>query len=343
MPVLYLPAPGWVAVTCYAGGLASLLVWRVGRDREVSRARAWLLLGAALLALAVGVAAWPLVRPADGLLRLTILDVGQGDAIVVETPDGRALLIDAGSGGPMRLDAGERVVAPFLWNRGILRLAGLAVTHDDSDHAGGAGAVRRLFRDRRGVDRGESPTTRRFGGAELAALPSTAVNGWRRNEAALVLRIDMGLASFLLTSDIGIPRERELTTAGARLDSMVLKVAHHGSRSSTSSEFLRTVGPRLAAISVGARNAYGHPDAGVVARLSEAGAQIYRTDRDGALIFETDGGHLDRHTVGFGTDRPRLPRPRTDLLESVRHDPINDHYSEAARQLSLQRDRPAHA
>jgi competence protein ComEC len=290
--VLYLPAPGWVAVTCYVGGLASVLVWRVGRDRAVSRARAWLLLGTALLALAVGVAVWPLVRPADGLLRLTILDVGQGDAIVVETPDGRALLIDAGSGGPMRLDAGERVVAPFLWNRGILRLAGLAVTHDDSDHAGGAGAVRRLFAIDEEWTAANPPTTQRFGGAELAALPSTAVNGWRRNEAALVLRIDMGLASFLLTSDIGIPRERELTAAGARLDSMVLKVAHHGSRSSTSSEFLRTVGPRLAAISVGARNAYGHPDTGVVARLSEAGAQIYRTDRDGALIFETDGATL---------------------------------------------------
>src|SRR5207244_13426284 len=79
---------------------------------------------------------------------------------------------------------------------------------------------------------------------------------------------------------------------GGRRDSMVLKVGHHGSRSSTSSEFLRTVGPRLAAISVGARNAYGHPDAGVVARLAEAGAQIYRTDRDGALIFETDGATL---------------------------------------------------
>jgi competence protein ComEC len=192
----------------------------------------------------------------------------------------------------MRLDAGERVVAPFLWNRGILRLAGLAVTHEDSDHAGGAAAVRRLFTIDEEWTAANPPTTRRFGGAEIAALPATAVNGGRRNEAALVLRIELGLASFLLTSDIGVPRERELTAAGARLDSMVLKVAHHGSRSSTSSEFLRTVGPRLAAISVGARNAYGHPDAGVVARLSEAGAQIYRTDRDGALIFETDGATL---------------------------------------------------
>ncbi|MGH7345291.1 MAG: ComEC/Rec2 family competence protein, partial [Candidatus Rokuibacteriota bacterium] len=108
----------------------------------------------------------------------------------------------------------------------------------------------------------------------------------------LVLRIDMGLASFLLASDIGTPRERELVASGARLDAIVLKVAHHGSRSSTSDEFLRAVGPRLAAISVGGRNAYGHPDAGVAGRLAAAGAEIYRTDRDGALIFETDGGTL---------------------------------------------------
>jgi len=189
----------------------------------------------------------------------------------------------------MRLDAGERVVAPFLWNRGILRLAGLAVTHDDSDHAGGAGAIRRLFTIDEEWAAVNPPAPRRFGGAGLAALPSIVTDGGRRNEAALVLRIDMGLASFLLTSDIGVPRERELAALGARLDSMVLKVAHHGSRSSTSTEFLHAVNPRLAAISVGARNAYGHPDAGVVARLSAAGAQVYRTDRDGALIFETDG------------------------------------------------------
>jgi competence protein ComEC len=287
--VVYLPAPGWPAVTCYVGGLASLLVWHGAGDRDGRGPRAWLLLGGALLALAIGFAAWPLLRPADGRLRLTVLDVGQGDAIVVEMPDGRALVVDAGSGGPMRLDTGERVVAPFLWNRGIRRLAGLAVTHDDSDHAGGAGAIRRLFAIDEEWAALNPPAPHRFGGAGLAALPPTATDAGRRNEAALVLRIDMGLASFLLTSDIGVPRERELAASGARLDSMVLKVAHHGSRSSTSAEFLHAVNPRLAAISVGARNAYGHPDAGVVARLSGVGAQVYRTDRDGALIFETDG------------------------------------------------------
>src|SRR5206468_1619865 len=80
-----------------------------------------------------------------GRLRLIVLDVGQGDAIALEAPDGRVLLVDAGGGGPMRLDAGERVVAPFLWNRGHLRLAGAIVTHPDADHAGGMETVRRLF------------------------------------------------------------------------------------------------------------------------------------------------------------------------------------------------------
>jgi competence protein ComEC len=285
--VVHLPAPGWVAVTCYVAGLALLLTWCGGRKRSV------LFLGISLLALAVGVGVWPLVRPADGRLRLTVLDVGQGDAIVVEMPDGRALLVDAGSGGPMRLDAGERVVAPFLWNRGILRLAAVAVTHDDSDHAGGAASVRRLFSiDEEWTSASLPLVPRRFGRVEVAPLPPTAVTGGRRNEAALVLRIEMGLASFMLASDIGASRERELMASGSRLDSTVLKVAHHGSRSSTSAEFLRAVGPRLAVISVGSRNPYGHPDAGVMARLVDAGVELYRTDRDGALIFETDGGTL---------------------------------------------------
>ena len=126
----------------------------------------------------------------------------------------------------------------------------------------------------------------------MTPLPPLAAPGGRRNDAGLVLRIEMGLASFLLASDIGAARERELVASGARLESTVLKVGHHGSRSSTTEEFLRAVRPTIAAISVGARNSYGHPDAGVLVRLAEAGAEIYRTDRDGAVVFETDGGAL---------------------------------------------------
>jgi competence protein ComEC len=323
--VVHLPAPGWIAVTSYVGGLAVLLAWYGGRARDGrpansagqsrggrspllptggsreggagcrlgSDSRSPLLLGISLLVLAVGVAAWPLVRPSDGRLRLTVLDVGQGDAIVIEMPDGRAILVDAGSGGPMRLDAGERVVAPFLWNRGILRLAGVAVTHDDADHAGGMAAVRRLFRiDEQWTGANPPAAPRRFGRALVTPLPPLDAPGGRRNDASLVLRIEMGLASFLLASDIGAAREHELVASGTRFGSTVLKVAHHGSRSSTTTAFLREARPTVAAISVGPRNPYGHPDPGVLARLAEAGAQIYRTDRDGAVIFESDGRTL---------------------------------------------------
>ena len=258
-------------------------------DYDLSRRSAILWVAAAT---ALGAAMWPLVRPADPRLRLTVLDVGQGDAIVAEMPDGSAIIVDAGPGGPRRLDAGERVVAPFLWNRGFLRLAGAVVTHDDSDHAGGMGAVRRRLR----IDEhwtGGDPTTAAhwFGGVMVKALPRLATGG-RRNDGGLVLRIEVGLVSFLLASDIEAARERELVESGLPIAATVLKVAHHGSRSSTTAEFVRAVRPAVAVISVGARNPYGHPDPGVLARLGEAGARIYRTDRDGAVILETDGHML---------------------------------------------------
>jgi competence protein ComEC len=302
--VVHLPAPGWTATTCYVGGLALLRAgWPARRgpapgeradavEPAAPGNRKLLLPGIALLVLAAVFAAWPLVRPPDGRLRLIVLDVGQGDAIVVELPDGRTLLVDTGSGGPMRLDAGEHVVAPFLWNRGVLRLAGVAVTHDDSDHAGGLASVRRLF----AIDEQWTPASplvgsRRFGAVTVTVLPPPPTPAGR-NDAGLVVRLELGLASFLLGSDIGAARERELVTAGVPLAATVLKVAHHGSRSSSTAEFLGAVSPAVAVISVGARNAYGHPDPAVLERLAAAGARIYRTDRDGAVIVETDGATL---------------------------------------------------
>ncbi len=251
----------------------------------------------ALMLAAIALAAWPLLRPPDGRLRLTVLDIGQGDAIVVEAPDGRALLIDAGPGGPMRLDTGERVVAPYLWNRGHLRLAKTIVTDADADHAGGMGAIRRLFGvaepwDVEQLARGPHW----FGGAMLSLVwPRWEVAGHAargRNDETLVLRIEYGLASFLLASDIEAAAEQALVASRAPLGATVLKVAHHGSRTSSTPAFLHTVAPTAAVISVGARNPYGHPDAGVLERLRTAGARVYRTDSDGAVIFETDGRAL---------------------------------------------------
>ncbi|MBI4593461.1 MAG: DNA internalization-related competence protein ComEC/Rec2, partial [Candidatus Rokubacteria bacterium] len=322
--LLHLPAPSWPATAAYGLALGlGLLAWRLRAERPE---RARLCAGGAgvLAVVAVALACWPLVRPAGGLLRLTMLDVGQGDAIVMETPGGRAVLIDAGPGGPLRLDAGERVVSPFLWNRGLMRLAAAVTTHDDQDHAGGMAVVRRNFSIGTTLEPGQrhwidgvsimaltgEPAGAGLRGANPHSPRSPAPVGSpvrRRNDDALVLRVDYGLASFLLTSDIPAATERALLASTEPLGATVLKVAHHGSGGSSTREFLERVRPRLALISVGARNPHGHPAPPVLDRLAATGARVYRTDRDGAVIVETDGaaltatrwatGHVDRYCL----------------------------------------------
>ena len=288
--VLHLPAPGPVAIVCYVAALGlGLAAWHL----RATRLRLARRLGATAMALAVasaGLTLWPALRPADGRLRVSILDVGQGDAIVVEGPNGRAVLVDAGAGGPYRLDAGERVVAPFLWNRGVLKLAAAVVTHADIDHAGGMAAVRALFGVDEAWDGGVERGPLALGGAVLTPLPTAAAG---RNDSARVLRLDFGLASVLLTSDIEAAGERALIESGAPLAAVVLKVPHHGSRTSSGAELLAAVRPSVAVISVGPRNPYGHPDPGVLDRLTAAGARIYRTDHEGAILIETDGRTLE--------------------------------------------------
>jgi competence protein ComEC len=295
--VAHLPAPPWTAVAAYGTALAlGLLAWR--RRESASGARP---LGAAatlLLGVAVALAAWPVLRPGDGRLRVTVLDVGQGDAIVVETPDRRAILVDAGVGGSLRLDVGERVVAPFLWNRGFLRLAAVLATHGDADHVGGLPAVRRLFPVAADWSDEEPPGRRWLGGVMFTT--SVAAGAASRNDAALLLRLELGLASFLLASDITARAEGSLVAGGSSLRATVLKVPHHGARGSSSAAFLRAVRPDVAVISVGARNGYGHPAPETLGRLAAAGATVYRTDRDGAVTVETDGRGLTVTTWATG-------------------------------------------
>jgi competence protein ComEC len=308
--LIYLPAPPGPAVIAYTAMLGALVAGHrlVHQAPRVARG---LWTGAAVaLSLAVIITAWPLVTPADGRLRVAILDVGQGDAIVVEGPDGRAVVIDAGAGGPARLDAGERVVAPYLWWRGLLRLAGTVVTHDHADHAGGMPAVRARFA-------GAEPWTpaelraapRALGGALLSALP--AMPGVRANDQALVLRLDFRAVTFLLASDIPGVTEAALGERGLPLQSTILKVPHHGARDSSTPTFLDAVRPAIAAISVGARNPYRHPDPATLARLEATGARIVRTDRDGAVLFETDGRTLTMTTWATGARERWCVDPET--------------------------------
>ena len=286
--VIHLPAPGPAAIVAYVGALGcGLVAWH----QRARRGRCAALGGGAAVAMltAVVLAALPMLTRGDGKLRIAVLDVGQGDAIVVEAPDGRAVVVDAGAGGPWRLDAGERAVAPFLWNRGVLRLHATLTTHSDIDHAGGMAALRRLFRPAETWDGVAGART--LGGVLLTSM-APDVPGGRRNDRATVLRIELGLASVLLASDVEAAGERALLAANVPLGATVLKVGHHGAAGSTTLPFLAAVRPAVAIVSVGARNPYGHPDAGTLARLAAVGARVYRTDRDGAVLMETDGRTL---------------------------------------------------
>jgi competence protein ComEC len=285
--LVHLPAPSGLAIICYAGGLGlTLAAWRQRVDqprRAIGTASA----AAVLLAGAVGLGAGPLLPRPEGTLRISALDVGDADAIVIEPPAGGAILVEGGSGAH-RLDAMERVVAPFLWNRGVLRLAALARTQPEAEATGRT--------DDRQIPAREIWTRDSFrDGPRLAGgMLVSAVSG-----APLILRIDYGRASFLLAGDASVATERGLVAAGSPVGATVLLAPRHGARDSSTPAFMRAVAPTVAVVSVGARGAHGHPDAETLARLTAAGARVFRTDRDGAVLLETDGRVLT--VAGFAS------------------------------------------
>jgi competence protein ComEC len=312
LPGAWIPIPPPPAWSVAAGGLALLLLPLAGARRAHRVAVAALGLAAAL-----GPAA--LLRP-DGQLRVLMLDVGQGEAILVRGPDGAAVLVDAAGGGAGRSDRGERVVVPALRRAGVLRLAAVALTHGDPDHAGGllgvlagvpvgevwlpAGSAAAGWDD---VLAGLGVPTRPLARGDrltLGPLLITALHPPRPapghpappatdpNNGSLVLRVEWGLATVLLMGDAERPVERALLDAGLPLRSLVLKVGHHGSRHATGGPFVEAVGPRLALISAGAGNPFGHPAPEVLWRLAGAGVEAARTDRDGAVEVWSDGSRL---------------------------------------------------
>jgi len=290
--------------------------------------RRWQLLTAAPLAvLGLAVATYPFVPSLEpGKLEVTVLDVGQGDSIFAAFPDGRTMLIDGGGTyGAVRIggvrtgfDTGEQVVSPYLWNRGLKRLDVVALTHAHQDHLGGLDAVLENFRARelwvgrdvaspayrglldlaqeRGVRvvhqiRGEAFACDGVAGHFLWPDTSAEAESAKNNDS-MVMRLQHGSVAVLLPGDIERPVERELLSHGDPLAADFLKVAHHGSKTSTSAELLRDVAPRLAVISVGEANPFGQPNPDVLERLSTAGARVLRTDRDGAVTILSDGRTL---------------------------------------------------
>jgi competence protein ComEC len=261
---------------------------------------------------------WTYVRWLDPSLRVTFLSVGQGDAAVVELPRGRVVVVDGG-GLPGSFDPGERVVAPFLRSRKIMRVDVLALSHPQQDHYEGLAYLAEHFRPRafwsNGVPAsaagfarleaalaraGTARTTLHAGVTALAAPdtriealhPAPGGRGLGVNDASLVLRVVHGEVAVLLTGDVEADGETALVGSGAPLASAVLKVAHHGSDTSSTTRFLRTVTPRIAVVSAGHENRFGFPAPAVLDRLAAAGAVVWRTDRDGAVRVESDGATI---------------------------------------------------
>lgn len=269
---------------------------------------------------------------ARGRLSIMFLDVGQGDAMLVSFPRGRLLLLDSGGRPDFTrrekdhgdneevfiedsIGIAEAAVMPALWRRGIRRLDWLVASHGDADHVEGFPDIARSFAIGAALDGlGASPDGTLEQAARAANVPlyslkrgdAFEVDGVRvetlapfaddarasSNNRSLVLRLRFGERAFLLTGDIEKETETRLAESESELRADVLKVAHHGSRTSSSDAFLARVAPQHAVISVAEPSPYGHPHAEALARLLASGAEVWRTSHCGALTISTDGRDL---------------------------------------------------
>jgi competence protein ComEC len=305
---LHVPSPPIpVLIAVY---LAAYLLLIRGGKRIVR----WAAAGLCVLVVTVWIGRMWASHP-DGRLHVTFLDVGQGDAAWIELPDGKTMLIDGG-GAYGHFNLGRLAVAPYLWNTGHWRIDYLVASHPQLDHMGGLGYLASKFqigelwtngmksdadfyKQFREIISARGIPEKRITSDDLPLdlddarirplHPEASGSFVSVNDQSLVLRIEYRREAILFTGDIERPAERELLEWGDRLRSTVLKVPHHGSRTSIDADFLSRVDPAIAVISVGENNPYGHPSAETVAAYEAKKARIYRTDRDGAVIFATDG------------------------------------------------------
>jgi len=347
---VWLPPVGWWQVVAAYALLGTLPRLRRAAIRGAVRwagLAVWGLLVAALLS--AGSALPGSLGPR--LLVVTVLDVGQGDAILVQSPAGRALLVDGGGEVELpgrsdvseradgertvatRSDVGARRVVPALRRLGVRRLDVVVLSHAHEDHVGGLPAVLQNFSVDLVLEPGVphlSPSYTWFlelvrrrriayalarqgqridlGGGAAAHVLWPPQEGERQeaagqvNARSVVARVVFNRFSVLLTGDIEAETEAQLAR-GEGLQSTVLKVAHHGSRTSTTPIFVDAVRPLYAVISVGRGNFFGHPHVQTLRTLEQRGIRVYRTDRDGAVILRSDGRWLAVETVRHA--RPR--------------------------------------
>jgi competence protein ComEC len=256
-------------------------------------------------------------------VRVHFIDVGQGESILAQSPEGKTALIDGGYGGSGTL--------AYLQSHGIARIDVMIASHPHADHIGGLVDVLRAmhvgevwtsgashgtgvferFLDAiadakvpyREAARGDSISC----GSLIFAVLRSDPHARDLNDTSLALRLQVGEVSFLFTGDAERPSEQAmLREVASELPSTVLKVGHHGSYTSSSPEFLAVVQPEVAVYSAGAHNSYGHPHASTIRNLQRVGAQIYGTDKNGAVVIATDGA---TYTITTGTGEGQVREP----------------------------------
>ena len=263
-------------------------------------------------------------------LRLTFIDVGHGDSVLIEFPAGKRMLIDGGGLYEDRFDTGKNIIAPLLWMKKIRKIDTLVLTHPDPDHLKGLNFIASQFSIGQFWDNGfrtdsepylrlkktleekkiktlslnEETPPQIINGVEISVLNPPVWSAmqrevrklWDLNNSSLVMKLQFKNVSVLLTGDIGKEVEERILRKGYLLKSDVLKIPHHGSSSSSSPLFLERVKPTYAILSVGERNIGRLPHPEVLKRYQQLGPRIFRTDKHGAVTVITDGENIEVDT-----------------------------------------------
>ncbi|MCK5257274.1 MAG: DNA internalization-related competence protein ComEC/Rec2, partial [Deltaproteobacteria bacterium] len=266
---------------------------------------------------------WYYQNKLSPLLRITSIDVGQGESTLVQFPKGATMLIDGGGFYDNSFDIGEKVVAPLIWKKKIKHIDYLVLSHPQSDHLNGLVSIVKNFKIKEVWTNGEKANTEIFKEFEKTIAekgikhliinrehPDRNINGVlieylhppkppytinyhsRVNNHSLVIRLTYKDINMLFTGDIYQEAERELINTTPNLASTILKVPHHGSSTSSSPAFLKQVQPEFAIMNLGFKNIFHLPSRKVLKRYQDQGCQIFRTDQDGAITIETDGSEI---------------------------------------------------